>query len=281
VLTRLEAKTLAADGRSAGLNLTRAGLDAATKYPWPKREGIAKYGVYAEDLEVFGWMREGAPGDRRCLEAQIMDWADDVAYSVHDLEDGIHAGLLALERLDSESERKELVALAREAYLDVSEAELLAALDRLREHTCWVRGYDGSMAAMVAVKRMTSELIGRFCGAATRATHAEWGGVPLRRYGGSLEIPDETRAECAVLKAVAAKYVMRRDETLALQERQREQLSELLAAIAAGAPDTLERPLRASFEAASDDAAKLRVVVDQVASLTDTSALVWHQRLVS
>jgi dGTPase len=163
----------------------------------------------------------------------------------------------------------------------VSEAELLAALDRLREHACWVRGYDGSMAAMVAVKQMTSELIGRFCGAATRATHAEWGGVPLRRYGGSLEIPDETRAECAVLKAVAAKYVMRRDETLALQERQREQLSELLAAIAAGAPDTLERPLRASFEAASDDAAKLRVVVDQVASLTDTSALVWHQRLVS
>jgi dGTPase len=209
-----------------------------------------------------------------------MDWADDVAYSVHDLEYGIHAGLLALESLDGESERQELVALARESYLDVPEAELLAALDRLREHPCWVRGYDGSMAAMVAVKQMTSELIGRFCGAATRATHAEWGGIPLRRYGGSLEIPDETRAECAVLKAVAAKYVMRRDETLALQERQREQLAALLAAIAAGAPETFERPLRANFEAAADDDAKLRVVVDQVASLTDTSALVWHQRLV-
>jgi dGTPase len=137
------------------------------------------------------------------------------------------------------------------------------------------------MAAMVAVKQMTSELIGRFCGAATRATHAEWGGVPLRRYGGSLEIPDETRAECAVLKAVAAKYVMRREETIALQQRQREQLTELLAAVATGAPGTLEPLMRAAFEAAEDDAARLRVVVDQVASLTDTSALAWHQRLVS
>jgi dGTPase len=200
---------------------------------------------------------------------------------VHDLEDAIQAGLLSLEWLDSETDRQDLVALAREVYLDVPEAALLEALDRLREHPCWVRGYDGSMRAMVALKAMTSELIGRFCGAVTRATHAAGDGRPLRRYAGSLEIPTETRAECAVLKAVAAKYVMRREATLALQERQREQLTELLAAIATGAPGTLEPAMRAGFDAATDDAARLRVVVDQVASLTDTSALAWHQRLVS
>jgi dGTPase len=133
---------------------------------------------------------------------------------------------------------------------------------------------------MVALKQMTSELIGRFCGAATRETRNAGDGRPLRRYAGDLMIPDETRAECAVLKAVAAKYVMRRTDTLTMQERQREQLLELLAAVATGAPGTLEPPLRVAFEAAADDAARLRVVVDQVASLTDTSALAWHQRLV-
>ena len=87
VLTRLEVKV-----PGAGLNLTRATLDAATKYPWPRRAGTRKFGVYDDDLPVFTWLREGAPEGRRCLEAQVMDWADDVAYSVHDLEDGIAAG---------------------------------------------------------------------------------------------------------------------------------------------------------------------------------------------
>jgi dGTPase len=210
-----------------------------------------------------------------------MDWADDVAYSVHDLEDGIQAGLVSLEWLDSDDERAELVALTQDTYLDVPGAALQEAIDRLRALPCWVRGYDGSMPAMVALKEMTSELIGRFCGAATRATRDAGDGRPLRRYGGDFVVPETTRAECAVLKAVAAKYVMRRVETLALQERQREQLAELLGAIATGAPATLEPAMRAAFEAAPDDVARLRVVVDQVASLTDTSALAWHQRLVS
>src|SRR5947199_1608671 len=76
VLTRLEAKV-----EGAGLNLTRATLDAATKYPWPRREGAAKFGVYPDDEPVFAWLRAGVAGEARCLEAQIMDWADDVAYS--------------------------------------------------------------------------------------------------------------------------------------------------------------------------------------------------------
>ena len=128
---------------------------------------------------------------------------------------------------------------------------------------------------------MTSELIGRLCGAATTATREHGDGSPLRRYGGEFVVPPQARAECAVLKAVAAKYVMRREGTLAMQERQREQLAELLAAVAAGAPGTLEPWLRTAFETAPDDTAGLRVVVDQVASLTDTSAMAWHERLVT
>jgi dGTPase len=100
----------------------------------------------------------------------------------------------------------------------------------------------------------------------------------MTRYAGDLVVPIETRAECAVLKAVADRYVMQRDETVILQTRQREQLTELLVAVAERAPDSLEPWLRDMWDRAPDDAGRLRVVVDQVASLTDVSALVWHER---
>jgi dGTPase len=279
VLTRLEAKVTAPDGASAGLNLTRASLDAATKYPWVHRADTPKFGVYDDDLPVFEWLRDGAIPGARCVETQIMDWADDVAYSVHDLEDGVQGGHVPLDRLDSPAEHAELVALARESYLDVPSADLDAALERLRNQDFWLSSFDGSMRSMVALKRMTSELTGRLCGAMTRATLDQADGRPLRRYAGNVVVPDETRAECAVLKAIADFYVMRREATVRAQTLQREQLIELLVTVDDTAPGSIETWLRTAYDAAPDDAARLRVVVDQVASLTDTSALAWHERL--
>jgi len=280
ILTRLEAKTFRADGRSAGLNLTRATLDAATKYPWARQEGRRKYGVYTDDAEVFGWLRAGAPAERRCLEAQIMDWADDIAYSVHDVEDGVHAEFVPLDRLTGADAQAAVVEVCRAQYVDAAPDELGAALDRLLRLPYWPQAYDGSLRALAALKNMTSELIGRFCAAAENATRERYGPGPLCRYTADLLVPRETWLECAMLKAVAARYVMQREGAPERYARQRELVRELAAALLHGAPETLDMAYAAAFRTAGGDSDRLRVVVDQVASMTDAAAIERHRLLL-
>ncbi|WDZ84749.1 deoxyguanosinetriphosphate triphosphohydrolase [Micromonospora cathayae] len=283
VLTRLEAKVLAPDGGSAGLNLTRAALDAVAKYPWPRRPGERKFGVYPDDRPVFDWLRSGAPAGRRCLEAQVMDWADDVAYSVHDVEDGIHGGYLTLRSLLPDAdERAALCADVAAVYSAESATDLAGVLvDLLADPALApVAGYDGSHRAQVALKATTSVLTGRFVAAAVSATRDRYGPGPHRRYAADLVVPRRTRAECALLKGIALRYVMRRPGAEARYARQREVLAELVAVLADRGADALDPVYAPVWRAAPDDAARLRVVVDQVASLTDPAAVAWHDRLV-
>ncbi|KAB8170978.1 deoxyguanosinetriphosphate triphosphohydrolase [Streptomyces sp. 3MP-14] len=291
LLTRLEPKRLTDTGdgaglRSFGLNLTRATLDAATKYPWPRggqpgNPSSPKYGVYDDDLPVFGWLRLGAPEGRRCFEAQVMDWADDVAYSVHDVEDGLHAGHLDPAALLADPEREAVFEVAAKRYAPsgVAEAELAEALDRLLAQEWWPHGYDGGALAQARLKDATSQLIGRFCLAAERATRERFGPGPLRRYGADVVVPRGTRLECAVLKAVADVHVMQRPEHARARGEQRALLEELCEALRHRAPEGLDPQYRALFAAAGDDRARLRVLVDQVAALTDSAARARHARL--
>jgi dGTPase len=280
LLTRLEAKTVADDGRSAGLNLTRASLDAATKYPWPKgrNRGDGKFGVYDDDLEVFSWMRESASDERRCIEAQVMDWADDVAYSVHDLEDGVEAGLVKLDHL-ADAEGWVDVKAAASVYLpDAEPAELDTGIGTLMKLPYWPTAHDGSLNSLAALKNLTSQLIGRFCQAAEAATREAYGRGPLTRYDADLIVPRDSRIECGLLKAVTAHYVMNRQGVAAIHSKQRTLLLELVDQLTSQNGEGLEPLFRTAWAAAPDDAAKLRVIVDQVASLTDTSAVIWHRR---
>ncbi|MFJ9658498.1 deoxyguanosinetriphosphate triphosphohydrolase [Streptomyces griseoflavus] len=296
LLTRLEPKRFTPEG-SVGLNLTRAALDAATKYPWPRGAhptdpASPKFGVYDDDRPVFDWVREGAPAGRVCFEAQVMDWSDDVAYSVHDVEDGLHAGHIDPNCLHADPEREAVFAVAVGRYVpaDTDPAELAEALDRLLAQEWWPHGYDGTAVAQARLKDATSQLIGRFCLAAEGATRQAWGHLPgrsgtgggtgrLTRYGAELVVPRGTRMECAVLKAVADRYVMQRAEQEQLRADQRVVVLELAEALTARAPDGLDPQFRALFDRAPDDRARKRVIVDQIASLTDISARSLHARL--
>jgi dGTPase len=282
ILTRLEPKLLDPEtGRSHGLNLTRASLDATVKYPWPRAGGTGKFGFYADDAAVFGWLRDGAPARQRCLEAQVMDWADDVAYSVHDVEDGILAGRISLDTLADPVERELLAELAEQHFSVLPSAELAAAAVGLLQLPVLaaLRRYDGSLAAQVALKELTSELVGRFVSAVVSATLAWFGPGPLGRYKAHLVIPDQVAAEVALLKAVALRFVMRDLRRLAVQARQRELVAELCAALVRQAPQPLDPVLLPAWQQASDTSAKLRVIVDQVAALTDAQAVRWHAAL--
>ena len=283
VLSRIEAKVLHADGTSAGLNLTRASLDACGKYPWPKTEGQRKFGVYADDEPVFAWLRIGAPEPRRtCLEAQVMDWSDDVAYSVHDVEDGIHGGYLRLSELRSDtSEREAVCADAAATYSSESASDLCAVLDELLDDPALtpMHEFDGSHRSLVGLKQATSVLTGRFVAAALSATWRASGDRPLSRYDASLVVPRRSRAECALLKGMALRYVMRRPGADERYDRQRGILAELVEALSDRGADALDAVFAPLWRDAPDDPARLRVVIDQVASLTDPAAIAWHARM--
>jgi dGTPase len=281
LLSRLEPKIISAGGDPAGLNLTRASLDAVIKYPWQRPPGGGKFGVYDDELAVFDWVRVTGPGStRRCLEAQVMDWADDVAYSVHDVEDGVSAGRIDLGRLADPAEQQ-AVAAAAQAFSDESAADLTTVLADLLAVPVVAAGIGlpPGPFADAAVKRLTSELTGRLATGAIAATRAAAGDGRLVRYAADLQVPRVLRAEVAVLKAIARRYVMSDPERIAIQLGEQQLLTELVTAMADRGAGALDPLFASSYQAAAGDAERLRVVLDQVSLLTDAQAVARHHRL--
>ena len=280
LLIRLEAKTVDAHGHSIGLNLTRASLDAATKYPWPRATNLRKFGVYDDDLEVFHWIRRGAPDGAQAMEAQIMDWSDDVAYSVHDLEDAIVSGQVKLEGLHADI--GDLFLMAKSTSLpDITEEEASSALTKLQSLSCWPTTYDGSHRNLARLKDLASQLIGRFALAAESATRDQYGDGNLTRYSANLVVPREQRVEVALLKAIAGHYVISAESSQKRYAEQQVLIKELVEMVFTGGEAALESFFIEDWRQASTDAQRLRVAIDQIASLTDPGAYVLHNKLAN
>jgi dGTPase len=280
LLVRLEAKTVDESGRSVGLNLTRASLDAATKYPWPRAVNLRKFGVYDDDQEVFDWVRIGAPVGRQSMEAQIMDWSDDVAYSVHDLEDALVTGHVKLEHLSDDLD--ELFGVAHDTYMeDMTQPEAQEALASLQALSCWPKNYDGSHRHLARLKDLASQLVGRFALTAESATRDQYGDGALTRYNANLVVPRAQRIEVAILKSIATFYVINAAASQVRYADQQVVIKELVEMVMAQAPASLDSFFLDDWARASDGSQKLRVVIDQVASLTDPGAYALHAKLKS
>lgn len=289
LLTRIEPKVFAFDGTPLGLNLTRAALDAACKYPWSREHGVfddgsgarsRKFGVYDDDLPVFNWLRIGAKERQKSIEAQVMDFADDVAYSVHDYEDAIVEGFIKLDEVNDPSHRRQLISdMSDWAGSGTSELELELALDRLQSLDEWLVSFDGSDRAHGDLKNLTSALIGSFVSRAVDVTTASFQGVRTR-YQADVVVPAEVRGEIAVLKGLVSSFLMSHESRREYYEWQRELLGELADALLAKNGAELDSYCTLAWSKASDDATKYRIIVDQIASLTDQSAIKLHERIV-
>ncbi|WP_375400691.1 deoxyguanosinetriphosphate triphosphohydrolase [uncultured Amnibacterium sp.] len=286
LLTRLEPKAFGADGAPYGLNLTRASLDASCKYPWGAADAVqdpsgrAKFGYYDDDAPAFAWLRAGAPPRRPCVEAQVMDLADDIAYSVHDFEDAVVAGSVDVAALRSNAAQQNVVAAMHDwVGGEFDHDELVEALHRLRALEVWITEWDGSRPAHGRLKNLTSQLIGRFVGEATVATRRANPGRTLTRFAADVVVPRGIAAEIAALKGVVAAFVMANNTRQPVYVQQREVLTALAEGLLAH-PQHFDTPFAADWRDAADDGQRRRVVADQVASLTDQSALAWHARLI-
>ena len=278
LLTRIEAKTVDKDGKSVGLNLTRASLDAGTKYPWPRAINLRKFGVYDDDVEIFNWTRQGAPDDRKCIEAQIMDWSDDCAYSVHDLEDAIFVGQVKVENFECDFDI--LHSEMQSGYgSTATKEEAAAALERLQQLSCWPRYYDGSHRSLARLKDSTSQFIGRFVLAAELETRKVHGDGPLLRYTADLVIPREQKVEVDFLKAIAGHYLINASISQERYAKQQIVIKELVEMLHKHAATNLDSIFAKDWQMATNGTERMRIVIDQIASLTDPGAYALHARL--
>jgi len=292
ILTRLEPKIFFPhQERSAGLNLTRASLDACIKYPWtyeeatqfPQHDRGIKFCVYPDDTDVFYWVRQNAPRGVKPIEGQIMDISDDISYSVHDLEDIIHEGYFQSDWLNKPNIIEALINDVREWHGQQWDPDKLeAAYRRIQESHLLPETFTGTRYSLAELKNAESALIGRFVSAVGLQTREVYGNGPLIRYGASVVVPEETMYEITALKGITIHFVLAPNERSSFYKRQLRIISDLVEVMMNDSPrpsTLLETQFLEDWEKANNDDERLRVVIDQVASLTDGRALILHALL--
>jgi dGTPase len=277
-----------------GLNLTRATLNAILKYPWLRdRSGgdetghqYEKYGAYDADRAVFDFARDGArPKNARSAEAAIMDFADAIAYSVHDLDDFYRAGLVPLEELAS-SEGEFAAFLDRwkkRGKVPAEEVDAHAeAFQRLLQRLALRQRYAGSWAQRAVIRTWTSTLIGELVDSVTlREPDAE---------GDVLERDPDRMREMRFLQGLIWDYVIL-NPRLSTQQAGQRRVIELLFGTYLDAVRRRDRgvvPERFHWEldklpagdASHAHPLETRLAVDIVSSFTDDQAKLMYRRLL-
>ncbi len=289
LLTRIEQKVYSKDGVAFGLNLTRASLDASCKYPWTRQFAVQdsgadrsiKFGVYEDDVPVFEWLRQGAKDRIKCFEAQIMDFSDDVAYSVHDFEDAVVEGFIKLEELRGSSQEQAIVnEIERWNGNRIDSSELAAALDRLQANQYWLNSYSGTPKDAGQLKNLTSSVIGSFVSRTTAATFQANADSLFARYAADVIVPQEVEAEIAIFKGLASYFLMSLGSRVDYYTDQRVLLSELADVLLASHGKHLDGYSLEAWNKAKTDTERHRVIVDQIAVLTDGAAVKMHEVLV-
>jgi len=202
-----------------GINLTRGTLNAILKYPWlwaPEDKKSRKWGVYDTEREEFEWVRKGElREDCQTIEAAIMDWADDIAYSLHDTEDFYRAGLIPFDRLVLyETERKSFLRKVFKRFADDRRPKSQAQIDRLSDafHAFCSESpanepYTGTPRQRWALRSFSANKIGQFI-TATRLT---------RDPENPLAIPQNLKDQVEIVKQLVWQFVIVNPELATLQ----------------------------------------------------------------
>ena len=283
----------------SGLQLTRAALDGATKYPW--RRGTAEqehsashWGCYESESPAIEWLIgevQSPPGAKadviaRPVEEQIMDWADEVTYACHDVEDFYRAGLIPLDRilaLPAPDARRENTQVGYETeqfmmYLQRNDpaTDLVEVERHLRElqNSLLLTAYEGSRAGKRMSAKATSRLIAMFVGGARLVPTGSSG--PLTRYGAHLDVPQDHRAKVRLLKKLIYCYVIDRPALAGQQQGQKRIVRDLTTWIANDPIRLLPLDRKEEHAEHQDD---VRSAADYVSSLTEMQALMLHRRM--
>lgn len=268
---------------SPGTDMTRATLAACLKYPWfraKRGKKAKKWSAYSSEKDDFDFAREFHPHDEKTLEAELMDWADDVAYSVHDLEDFHRCNALPWHRVFGEKER--IIEHAAGANANKKDKLRFAqAYERLKDFfegtysALLSDSYDGTRLQREQLRRMTSQLIDKYIrGIAINSDRSSSRAVIFN---------EDALTEILILKQITRDYIIGSPTLAAQQHGQQRIITDLFSALWDGHDRELGYPpflpIRLRYLAEVKDTSRARFVADCIASLSEAEATGLHARL--
>ena len=281
IITRLESKS----EKYKGLNLTRAVIDGQLKYKHPFAEDREKF-VYTDDLPTVEWAGDSVCPDTlsdsipTSFECQIMDWADRIAYAVHDLEDGIHAGYIDLRTVADEALHRGLVkAVSKKMKISYSDADA-AWVDLLADFRKYGPGFPpfapsvDSHGQKAKRKLLTSHLIGKYIKNTQRSGEGLSAPNPKsQRYAYSVQIPSSLDTEVSLIIEMIKSYVINSPQVRIL-ERKGQHIIKCLFSAYMEENSSIEMlpPDWKHYLGNKSDADRARVVCDYIAGMTDSYA---------